>query len=188
MKKEITVAVVAAVAGAITTALLGMIQVVSPLKDDLKVSLSEKNILEGKLQKYMYGETISVAKTDNFSFELASVKRTKYESIIVTVLVSNLTDEARGFYVIRKRTSIQTETLDAYSVKQVSVLTTGMSNKKVVGMPIPQGAKHVPVSIEVSSVNPNAKFLTALNLSFGNNIYGNNESLVVFNDLSIPEK
>ena len=63
---------------------------------------------------------------------------------------------------------------------------TGMSNKKVVSMSIPQGAKHVLVSIKISSVNPNAKFLTALNLSFGNNIYGNNENLVVFNDLSIP--
>ena len=190
MKEEITVTVVGAVAGAmvgaITTALLGMVQIVYPLKDDLETTISQKNVLEGQLKKYMYGETINTVKKDDFAFEVSNIEHTNRESLIVKILVSNFIDEARPFYVYKERTSIQTDTTDVYGVEQLSVLTTGMSDKKVVGMPIPPKAKYVPISIEVSNLNPDSKFLTALNLSFGEYNYVQNEQLVVFNDLPIP--
>lgn len=192
MKKEMTVTVVGAVAGAvvgaITTALLGMVQIVSPLKEDLEITISEKNVLEGQLKKYMYGETIKTAKKDNLLFEVANINHTDYESLLVKILVSNLTDETRPFYVNKKNTSIQTETTDVYGVKQLSVLTTGMLDQDSVGMPIPSKAKHVPISIEVAIINPDSKFLTSFNLSFSNNPHGRSEQLVVFNDLPIPAK
>ena len=153
MKKDITVVIIGAIVGAITTALLGMGQIVYPLKESLQMTLSEKNILEKKLSQYMFGETIKIVQTAELSFEVANISHAKHDLLIIKVLVSNLTDKTiYHFGILSRGTSVQTETLDVYGVKRLSVLTTGMLEQNRVGMPIPPNAKHIPISIEVSNL------------------------------------
>ena len=189
MKKELTVSITAAVFGAFAAAVCGQITFVSPLKEDLEATRNEKVLLESRVNRYMYGAVKKTAISEELSFEVAHIEWTAQDTLLVKVLVSNRTDDViQRFLVFKDKTSVQTDNLEVYKVSQASVLTTGMLKKSAIGMPLPPRAKHVPISLELSDINPDSKFLTAINLSYTLRGHVHYEQLVVFNDLSIPPK